>query len=86
MPSVRRTPTGEIAMPVRMIGRPKCRDSRPCFAKEKSLQRNYHGDYDNMCNVLTRSTYPDGECPFCKPKRDVTNGTAYPFSENYGRA
>lgn len=54
-----------------------CEDSRKCFAK-----RGGH------CRLLvprndTRSHYPDGECPFCKPIAAVTNGVTYPYNPDY---
>lgn len=47
----------------------RCYDERKCFAKN-----------DKYCSILTRG-YIDKPCPFCKPKRDVTNGKVYPVKE-----
>lgn len=44
-----------------------CIDERPCFAR-----------FESECTLL-EDTYPEGECPFCKPERDVTNGVRYPM-------
>jgi len=39
-----------------------------------------------LCNCLNaHAKYKDGECPFCKPEREVTNGKIYPYNKNYGR-
>lgn len=53
----------------------KCVDSRQCFARKKS------GDCMS-CGILipepgAMNMYVDGECPFCKPKRDYTDGVYY---------
>lgn len=58
---------------------PICVDIRPCFAKNKLTHK---------CGILEPnkdglSGYVDGECPFCKPKREVTNGIEYPFDPYY---
>ena len=50
-----------------------CHDKRKCFGKKHS---------GTKCGIL-RETYPDGECPFCKPRVEVTNGKVYPFNPNY---
>ena len=52
---------------------PECEESRACFGKSKSGKR---------CRVLTE-TYQDGECPFCKEKRDITNDKCYSYQKNY---
>jgi len=55
----------------------KCPDSRECFAK-----------LGDECVVLQRDANrrkifytEDGECPFCKPDRDITNGKVYYFEQ-----
>ncbi len=61
---------------------PTCNDSRPCFGKYsiKDLPDKV------LCNCLNaHAKYKDGECPFCKPEREVTNGKIYPYNKNYGR-
>ena len=54
-----------------------CPDSRECFAKK-----------NGRCIVLQRDSNhgrgfysKDGECPFCKPHRDITNGQVYYFEQ-----
>ena len=54
-----------------------CPDSRECFAKK-----------NGRCIVLQRDTNrsksfysKNGECPFCKPHRDITNGKVYYFEQ-----
>ena len=54
-----------------------CPDSRECFAKK-----------NGRCIVLQRDSNhskgfysKDGECPFCKPHRDITNGKVYYFEQ-----
>lgn len=47
--------------------KPKCKDTRPCFARK-----------EGRCICLSE-TYPEGKCPFCKPEMEVTNGVFYPF-------
>lgn len=37
---------------------PTCRDKRPCFARN-----------GGKCTIL-RESYADGECPFCKRKKE----------------
>lgn len=55
----------------------KCIDSRLCFARKENGE----------CSCLTLKTkadvYDDGQCPFCKPRREYTNGKYYPRGENY---
>ena len=51
----------------------KCNDSRKCFGQE--LLPN--GEYG--CKILTKTYLKDGECPFCKEFRSVTNGQVYPY-------
>lgn len=50
-----------------------CIDSRPCFARKQTPK----GDYG--CAILTTTYKKDGECPFCKEMRNVTNGVYYPY-------
>ena len=52
---------------------PECDEMRACFGKSKSGKR---------CRILTE-TYQDGKCPFCKEKRDITDGKYYPYQKNY---
>lgn len=47
-----------------------CNDTRKCFAK----RRNQYGL--PICSVLT-SGYANGECPFRKKDRNITNGKCY---------
>ena len=65
---------------------PECPDTRPCFGKRKHL-----GKW--VCMVLTPVRHSvrmgditgyeyefyetDGECPFCKPDRQITHGVFY---------
>lgn len=39
--------------------------TRKCFANK-----------DGACTLL-KTNYPEGECPFCKPERYVTDGKYY---------
>ena len=50
---------------------PDCYDHRPCFARGLT----------GKCGCLS-VTYPGKPCPFCKPKRDVTNGIKYPYNSD----
>lgn len=63
--------------------RPYCPDSRPCFARIFK-----EGSDIGKCTVLQsvngKFYKEDGECPFCKPKREVTNGKFYPYDPLYG--
>lgn len=54
-----------------MLNTNLCKDTRACFAR-----------FGERCGVL-QSTYPDKECPFCKPSADVTNGKLYPVNPYY---
>lgn len=47
---------------------PRCRDKRECFARE-----------NGKCTLLTEAR-KDGQCPFCKPKKEYTNGVFYPYN------
>lgn len=51
--------------------RPICIDTRECFAKMRTGDRY-------RCDCLTRSYDVDGDCPFCKPEKEITNGKRYP--------
>lgn len=53
------------------IIRPVCVDTRECFAKRRT------GDH-YRCDALTRTYDVDGDCPFCKPEMEITNGKRYP--------
>lgn len=57
----------------------KCPDTRDCFAK-----------LGGECVVLQKDSNhrkifytEDGECPFCKPERDVTDGKRYSYNPVY---
>lgn len=52
-----------------------CNDSRQCFG------RKHTGIY---CGVLS-AAYPDGKCPFCKEKAEVTDNKLYPYDKFYGK-
>ena len=39
--------------------------TRKCFANK-----------DGVCTLL-KANYPEGECPFCKPERHITDGKDY---------
>lgn len=43
-----------------------CIESKPCFAKE-----------NGMCKLLISNYKKEGDCKFCKPKVNVTNGKKY---------
>lgn len=53
---------------------PICNDEAPCFARK--LDRNGA----SRCTILAKD-YPFGGCPFCKPKKEITNGKRYPYRE-----
>ncbi len=55
---------------------PECGDCRDCFGKSESGKR---------CRILTE-TYQDGKCPFCKEKREITEGKYYAYQKNYSPA
>jgi hypothetical protein len=59
-----------------MAGKGICKDTRPCFAKNKDAY-GY-----NLCGILTDG-FPNGKCKFCKPRRDVTDGKLYPARTHY---
>lgn len=50
---------------------PDCYDTRKCFARGLT----------GKCGCLS-VTYPGKSCPFCKPKRDVTDGKKYPYNSD----
>jgi len=52
-----------------------CRDSRECFGRLP----------DKTCRALTGTYEQDGQCPFCKPDREVTDGVRYPYDIRYGK-
>lgn len=55
----------------------ECRDTRKCFATV------YYGGM-RWCKALGGPPYKnDGDCPFCKEEREVTNGKVYPFNPDY---
>ena len=51
----------------------RCIDKRKCFAKSRT----------GGCGILSRTYKKNGECPFCKPKREITRGKMYPYSLAY---
>lgn len=55
-----------------MMYSPECHDSRPCFAKGESITGVVR------CRILSEGYKIDGECKFCKLKREITNGVHYP--------
>ena len=46
---------------------PDCHDSRECFAISY-----IHGGF-RVCNVLIETYKENGECPFCKKRREDRN-------------
>ena len=56
-----------------VYGNTLCTDSRRCFARGPS----------GGCSLLTEVYCRDGECPFCKPRRDQTGDRIYPSGKNY---
>ena len=58
---------------------PTCHDSRECFAA-MPCQGGFR-----KCRILTNSYEEDGDCPFCKPDVEVTNGQRYPYDTKYGK-
>lgn len=49
------------------IPAPDCHDSRECFA-----MRFVHGGF-RVCDTLIETYKQDGECPFCKKRREDRN-------------
>ena len=52
---------------------PVCEDTRKCFGAM------FHGGM-RFCRVLGSAYKAGGECPFCKPERDITNGKQYLYN------
>lgn len=54
-----------------MANNPKeCIDERPCFARK-----------DGKCTILKKSfRFMKKRCPFCKERKEVTNGVYYPYN------
>lgn len=50
-----------------------------CYTKGECFARSDKG----RCSLL-KTGYPDGNCPFRKPDKEVTNGKRYPFDKDYG--
>ena len=53
---------------------PVCIDKRKCFAKR-----------NGKCVCLIYSYEESGECPFCKPAREVTKGKYYAIKRDYAK-
>ena len=51
-----------------------CFDSRPCFARDKK----------RLCYVLTDAYEKDGDCPFCKPRRESDTKTSEQSRKIFG--
>lgn len=49
------------------IPAPDCHDSRECFA-----MRFVHGGF-RVCDALTETYKENGECPFCKKRKEDVN-------------
>ena len=57
-------------------GNPCSDHSKECFA------RKYDPFIDQViCSCLTAPNYPEGKCPFAKPRREWTKGKYYPYKE-----
>ena len=56
-----------------------CNDNRTCFAR----YRAYGGTGPLICTVLTDAYPVVGQCPFCKPEREITKGKHYPYNPEY---
>lgn len=52
-----------------------CIDSRECFAKGPK----------KGCMALSITYEKDGVCPFCKKRRDITDGKYYPMNKKTPR-
>lgn len=66
-------------MPAEQQKEPRCIDTRPCFAKSNEKDEvDAKGKKIMRCTCLTRSYKKDGQCPFCKPRQEWTNGVFYP--------
>lgn len=55
------------------MSNPVCRDTRTCFGRRLTPSSI------PVCTVLDNASFGDKPCPFCKPKRDMTNGVYYPY-------
>lgn len=56
-----------------VYGNTLCTDSRRCFARGPS----------GGCSLLIETYRRDGQCPFCKPRRDQTGDRIYPSTKTY---
>lgn len=54
-----------------------CPDSRECFAKKEGKCIVLQRDFNRRKQFYTK----DGECPFCKPNRDISFGKKYFFEQ-----
>lgn len=54
-----------------------CPDSRECFAKKEGKCIVLQRDFNRRKQFYTK----DGECPFCKPDRDISFGKKYYFEQ-----
>jgi len=54
-----------------------CPDSRGCFAKKNGRCIVLQRDFNRRKQFYTK----DGECPFCKPDRDISFGKKYFFEQ-----
>lgn len=52
-----------------------CIDTRECFAKGPK----------KGCMALSITYEKDGACPFCKKRRDITDGKYYPLNKKTPR-
>lgn len=82
-----------------MKRRVRCNDSRDCFAaflddsgirrcQELRIVTSQIAEVTingKDRKVKTGFYRKDGQCPFCKPVRDVTNGKRYPLNNFYGK-
>lgn len=55
----------------------KCPDSRECFAKKEGKCIVLQRDLNHRKPFYSK----DGECPFCKPDRDISFGKKYFFEQ-----
>ena len=53
---------------------PRCIDRRDCFAR-----------VGIKCSILQETYKNSGDCPFCKPLREVSHGRIWPWNEDYGK-
>ena len=49
------------------LPQPDCNDTRQCFASGI-----IHGGF-RVCKILTQTYTQDGQCPFCKKRREDRN-------------